>query len=160
MVLDALIAEQVMGLSLTPPRNIAMVRVAWRHIAVTGNPFTLDDDSAIPIPRWQEIPDPGTGDRNDRYAWYVASQREEQWCEEIDVYRFDAEPYTTDIACAWPVLERIKDDFETMGRAGDGWWIAIDRGRNGSHDEHIITAPTAPLAICRAALKAVEKSDV
>ena len=62
--------------------------------------------------------------------------------------------YSTDIAAAWEVVEKIREDYEPRIELWDeGWEVTIltgtDRGSASGR------ALTAPLAICRAALKAV-----
>lgn len=77
-------------------------------------------------------------------------------------------PYSTSISAAWEVAEKMKELFpgytvevgwyheEEANPATPGGWTAMIEG-----DDRIIynrpAAPTAPLAICRAALTAVEK---
>lgn len=56
---------------------------------------------------------------------------------------------STDIAAAWEVVEKMPMG---MWPSVDGWVVEIP---DGSGDE--VEAPTAPLAICRAALKAIER---
>ncbi len=55
-----------------------------------------------------------------------------------------------DIACAWEVVEKLE---MIVGPGGEGWQAMeqYDLDAPGFH----ATAPSAPLAICRAALKAV-----
>ena len=62
--------------------------------------------------------------------------------------------YSTDIAAAWEVVEKMREDYEPRIELWDeGWEVTIltgtDRGSASGR------ALTAPLAICRAALKAV-----
>jgi hypothetical protein len=69
--------------------------------------------------------------------------------------------YSTDISAAWEVVEKFTPririeccenteyvDFNSNER----WHVDIWDGRN---EPYCVTAPTAPLAICKAALKAV-----
>ena len=61
----------------------------------------------------------------------------------------DVPEYSTDIAAAWLVVEELgPKHMITLRRTTGGWWAHI-----GLVDEW---AETAPLAICRAALTAVE----
>jgi hypothetical protein len=92
---------------------------------------------------------------------------EAKWCEQCWVEIFDCQcrqgkhgplPYSTDIAAAWEVLEKVRpshgevwigrSDTETTMR----WKCSIQ------HDTstYEAIADTAPLAICLAALKAVD----
>lgn len=80
-----------------------------------------------------------------------------------DVYgRENCPAYSTSIEAAWQVVEKLK---------ADGWWIAVEHeapddperawGACLSPNPHLPVwemAETAPLAICRAALMAVEGS--
>lgn len=71
-------------------------------------------------------------------------------------------PYSTDIAAAWQIVEKLKAidvEFSLYYREWDG-------GRDEAHRwsawfregaEYQVYAPTAPLAICRAALLAVNE---
>lgn len=55
--------------------------------------------------------------------------------------------FSTDIAAAWNVVERLKDRYFLLQYYGDGWDCQIGgTSRTGN---------TVPLAICLAALKAV-----
>lgn len=60
--------------------------------------------------------------------------------------------YSTDIADAWLVVEKI-DQQVTVTKCADGWLVTIDD--YFCHGGVEIMAGTAPLAICLAALKAV-----
>lgn len=71
-------------------------------------------------------------------------------------------PYSTDIAAAWEVVEKLKGDPidskidwswnpEISWLDGNRGWSVVLRGCEG-------VAPTVQLAICRAALSAVESS--
>lgn len=60
-------------------------------------------------------------------------------------------PYSTDMAAAWQVVEKM-DLFELDMLTWNGEWSVI-----AYSDGHVLAeAPTAPLAICRAALAAAE----
>ena len=67
--------------------------------------------------------------------------------------------HSTDIAAAWGVVEYLKhhgfSHFQVWGHL-DVWHSAF---ANVDHEfwSNEVMAPTAPLAICRAALKAVQK---
>lgn len=68
-------------------------------------------------------------------------------------------PYSTDIAAAWEVLEELGD--VTLGhqaRVCNGQWVCfVDT--SGPFQGPSGAADTAPLAICRAALKAAEREN-
>lgn len=59
-------------------------------------------------------------------------------------------PYSTSIAHAWEVVERMAPREMRMGRTEAGRYYV-----NFDHQPMNAVADTAPLAICRAALKAV-----
>ena len=62
--------------------------------------------------------------------------------------------YSTDIGAAWAVVERLRDiDCDlTIESAGNQWHVSLLVGAI------VGTAQAAPLAICRAALKVVERA--
>jgi hypothetical protein len=70
--------------------------------------------------------------------------------------------YSTDIAAAWEVLDKLGPEWwPEVGRMmyGEEWYCEICRGGPTPADvgpPFRVVAPTAPLAICLAALKAVE----
>lgn len=70
-------------------------------------------------------------------------------------------PYSTDIAAAWQVVNKIADSRDPHWFSIDRWygtWVAGWRCGDSAPDdpswELEMTADTAPLAICLAALKA------
>ncbi len=65
-------------------------------------------------------------------------------------------PYSTDIAAAWLVVERMRGDFMLDLQDHIVYWSAdFLRSRPGGIKQVAFQAPSAPLAICLAALKAV-----
>jgi hypothetical protein len=72
--------------------------------------------------------------------------------------------YSTDITAAWQVVEAMKD---RPGETADHLGFGIDshtiadgtRGYSAAIGRYGATAPTAPLAICRAALRALEGGE-
>jgi hypothetical protein len=113
---------------------------------------------------WEIFPD-------DRYA--IMRVPGTNWCAADHSYGDDGTRYTeflpaysTDLAAAWLVVEKIRDTTD-----GDETWVSLfDDGANGwrcvilynlcaGKDAPVEIAdelaPTAPLAICRAALKSV-----
>jgi len=64
--------------------------------------------------------------------------------------------YSTDIARAWEVVEKMKNYLFVCGRTDDGIWEAyffpVNSGIGKLSEAH---GDTAPSAICRAALKAM-----
>ena len=75
-------------------------------------------------------------------------------------------PYSTDLEAAWEVVEKIKhlkpdnepeESFE-MGWTKNGWWVGWSIPTDeGDTCYTSALAPTAPEAICLAALKAIGK---
>lgn len=73
--------------------------------------------------------------------------------------------FSTEIEAAWQVVEKLKDHLpELVWRCGDSeplsemrWWCYFRRDQTTGPDCHGAAAETAPLAICRAALKALWK---
>lgn len=64
----------------------------------------------------------------------------------------DPEPYSTDIAAAWLVVEKLRDTLHVnwdICSDSTSWWAKI------GNLETLKAADSAPLAICLAALKAV-----
>ena len=76
-------------------------------------------------------------------------------------------PYSTDIAAAWLVVEKMQElgypvlRLSSGDSLGDKWQFhCSDAWRQVSHEEDkdfFANADTAPLAICRAALKALDR---
>lgn len=66
-------------------------------------------------------------------------------------------PYSTDIAAAWQVLERMKENgwhYYVGDTLTDDHYARFHEFMDDDGDEGASSAPTAPLAICLAALKA------
>lgn len=68
-------------------------------------------------------------------------------------------PYSTDIKAAWEVIEKIAGDkkrgiayLSLHGYEGRGFFCSLGKGDAGGD--------TAPLAICLAALKAIESTSL
>lgn len=68
--------------------------------------------------------------------------------------------FSTDIAVAWEVVERLtsqnKGVFISRYHSASDWWVCI-KWRDGVDFVYDRSASTVPLAICLAALAAVEK---
>lgn len=75
--------------------------------------------------------------------------------------------YSTDIAAAWPVVEALEGRgfcirLTTPFLPGEPYTCgATPQGTTGwnGRPDHLATAPTAPLAICRAALAVVQAGE-
>lgn len=67
-------------------------------------------------------------------------------------------PYSTDIAAAWEVVEKLRDSREdiTIYTSGRSWWINVGDIFNNVRDmgDFEVVEESAPMAICLAALKA------
>jgi hypothetical protein len=193
--LDAQVAEIVMGESLTPPRERALMLVGVNVTSVTGNPWTVrvdDFETMIHVPRGEDIPGhPSDMNFNARYFRYVAQkliegpdqigQRVAKMVEEV---RETPKPYSTDIAVAWTVVEKMTERLTSADRDGNSapWpscnYLALQQrgGYPGKHggwaatftclgdDDDWYEQPeaiggalgnTAAEAICRAALAAL-----
>jgi hypothetical protein len=79
-------------------------------------------------------------------------------------------PYSTDMAAAWTVLEKIRTTLDPLGRewrqtvsrSGSKWRCEFELSDDNAGDDttyYWAEAETAPLAICLAALKAVLYAD-
>lgn len=67
--------------------------------------------------------------------------------------------YSDDIVAAWQVMEKMRADgfsTEVLGHPDRGFHSSIYEGRGHNRRSGYATADTAPLAICRAALNAME----
>ena len=80
-------------------------------------------------------------------------------------YKYEVPRYSTDIAAAWQVVEKLMGDQyaytftlrQLTGRNAPGkCWAVFKESTAGKESEGY--GPDAPTAICLAALKAVEKS--
>jgi hypothetical protein len=140
--LDVLVAEKVMGFK----RERCHMRP--RHFASKDFPgkWLVDHDSKGPHEylSW-ELPDP-MASHNDAPTF----ERRHYLC---GCSGHDLPEYSTDIAAAWEVATRFKVfSLATRSFMGDGWVARIQQGLNSVQE---VIAPTAPHAICLAALKAV-----
>jgi len=138
--LDSAVAEFVMG--WTWVQHIA--EIAERHIALAKKYDTTYDN-----PRFLVPPPPNTNSERDR--WYTlffipaAPDAPYHGPKGYD----DVPDYSTDIAAAWRVVEKF--DHYTITKYGDLYiQVEVEQLLNA-----VSRADTVPLAICRAALKAV-----
>jgi hypothetical protein len=150
--LDALIAEKVMGL-----------RVVGRAKAET---FECKDDYLIIAEGGDEPVFLSQGrcmcEDDEGLPGFPASEELHlfghlRYCLDVVLH------YSTDIAAAWQVIEKIRLGNSMMidvscgnGRLGWRCYIRVFEKRADGHDrEAFETANTAPLAICRAILRAI-----
>jgi len=130
--LDALVAERVMGLKWDPER----CRICGWPLAMTRDHGCMEGDCSMrPVPATRADAPP---------------------------------PYSTDIAAALPVWQKAfpvgsedRSGFPGLIQRNDGWYCTLFYG-NGEPMQQtdgarlwLSKAETAPLAICRAALKSV-----
>jgi hypothetical protein len=66
-------------------------------------------------------------------------------------------PYSTEIAAAWLVVEKEHLSISEVLMPSGQHWMAFN-WLGGDDMSNVASAPTAPIAICRAALKAVAKA--
>ena len=103
--LDALVAEKVMGIDLKPHRDVALAQIGWKYVSVTGPVFKLKTGDELALPNGRELRKPeGTDDWNARYTCKVGEFLAEKYpyiAQEVEDYRLEARPYSTDISAAW-----------------------------------------------------------
>lgn len=79
----------------------------------------------------------------------------------IGVDYFPAPHYSTDIAAAWQVVDKLTDENEPFPRFCIFWHKELEWGAEFQMTQelfpHRVYADTAALAICQAALKAMEQ---
>lgn len=70
------------------------------------------------------------------------------WQDDADEWHYEqiVKPYSTDIAAAWEIVEKLPDSF-TLDRYA-GWRATVG-------DSVSVAAHSAPLAICLVAIKAI-----
>lgn len=74
------------------------------------------------------------------------------------MWEVNCSPYSTDIAAAWEVVEKLKEDWDLdisfrHYQSGIISVVLYHQHPNLSMSQHVGNATTAPLAICLAALK-------
>ena len=136
-ILDALVAEKVMGFK-------------W----VTPNPaHAMNQSFTKPLPRMLAAPDTPTNVGSYFALADMAQPLYDMW--------FDGAPcYSADIGDAWQVVERLRSlGFDVQINARSGYNCAAFAWPMGTDFDSAAMcfgdAPKAPLAICRAALKAI-----
>ena len=168
--LDALVAEKVMGLTLVPDKAFAKAKVGMRYVSCTGNPFTLRDGRTVPMPEGNTLPDVPGGQWNDRYGVVVADFLGDEVAGEVAAFLLTPKPFSTDIAAAWELVEKLKEmpmvDVMVWWNCGilaaygeSGWECEVGTFDGDNKQETLALSglcKTAPEAICRAALKVVK----
>jgi hypothetical protein len=160
--LDALVAEKVMGLNLTPPRSYALAVVGANETSVTGKDWKMRNGRTVYMPSGDTLPQPeGMEEKyNARYFAYAAEHGVDDLEAKVAACRFPTKPYSTDIAAAWEVVEKLGQDFYwEIWRHPEGNYSArVDR-RTGDGGMGVRwfyqRGESAPYAICRAALAAM-----
>jgi len=168
--LDALVAEKVMSINLKPAYDYALARVGSSYVAVTGPVFQLrhplsGKDLDLPMTSGESLPAVEGGHWNDRYYAEVArhllnfgDKVASKVRDEVEDYREKAKPYSTDIAAAWEVVDKL---------AVGGRWLIANRlghfnasfapisGPQVQSDSQGMSHPQSiPHAICLAAIAA------
>jgi hypothetical protein len=139
--MDALVAEKVFD------RCRYCLNTAHLHDGYDGPGAVIGDEGDV---------DPITGETQ----WYCGRHNKRGWATPIP-------PYSTDIAAAWEVFESMTQRGFipaiaqcTSGWACDFWKETEAAGPNGRvdyiHEFRTYGQDSAPLAICRAALKAAD----
>ena len=146
--LDAEIAAKVFGITVIGEAPCGAPDGYW-HVHLNAGP----DSGCVVSPVYQKIvPDLWAGDTGPLAVPKLNG---------VSEYALAPVPeYSTEIAAAWEVAEKlaakghrlILEDHRDNPHS-PGWWARFDLA-NG-HDTGDVVAATAPLAICRAALKAV-----
>ncbi len=133
--LDALIAEKVMEIAS---------RISWEILNAdeTASCYTIESKGQA-----------------ERYLAGVLREFPNSWMKDYHVGTWKHYlSYSTDIAAAWQVVERMKKDWHIgiMYNSDAGEWYCAMENR-----DHFIAeqAVTVSLAICLAALKVVEVKD-
>jgi hypothetical protein len=112
---------------------------------------------------WAAWKDGGIALSEDR-EWSTSYREVKAFCEKHPQYELKQlemwSPVSDDIASAFEVVAKMRErglfftlGAETSDDGEDFWWASFDEG--ASPLEGSIEAPTAPLALCRAALLAV-----
>jgi hypothetical protein len=108
-------------------------------------PIIVDDWDSV-FSRWLD----GCPIESPKEAWLEACLYEHG-----DTQEWIPRPFSTDIAAAWQVMEKLKDKFFCgIEFCGDCWQASMQE-REGGLDYVEGNADTAPIAICRVALKAM-----
>ena len=162
--LDALVAQEIFGLNVIEERltivhveGDASVHVdsdpdGWACYAETGPVYKDTHGHEWPRPEMGEFYE-GRADRlkRDQAEWDTDMKR--FGCPHHLLYAVNW--YSTDIAAAWEVVEKLKaDGFSLMAEWDDHdgmWYFGFSNASSYKAGE----ADTAPHAICLAALKAV-----
>jgi hypothetical protein len=86
-------------------------------------------------------------------GWWLAKDEDGEWCfmdgADFVCFNFDVPHYSTDIAAAWEVVEKMGHvglNWDDTTNSPARWQCIMERGE--------YYADTAPMAICLAALKA------
>ena len=175
--LDAMIAEEVMGINLKPSLDRAKMKVGYHRIGATGpEGFSVKGvDRLVQVPAGATLPEPAddVNDWNARYPIWIVDNvlnLNGELDDEIDAVRNDPMPYSDLISFAWEVVEKLtgnedrkhpvffKCNYRWFYRAEQDYvaYAAFDWKLTGdSHPLYPANADTMPHAICLAALKVI-----
>lgn len=161
--LDALVAEKVIGINLTPSRDRAKMVVGYKRIGSTGpEGFSVTGiDHLVMVPAGDTLPTPANdvNDWNARYPIWIVDNVlnvNGELNDEIAAVRNDPMPYSTLISFAWDaVIEKIRErgiQVEVKSRFGRfAWEVYMYKGNHRVWQEKDLAAH----AICLAALEMV-----
>ncbi len=114
----------------------------------------LDVEIAVKVMGWTDVDTDGV-------STYGTPPRDGKEYSGAGGGHYHVPRYSTDIAAAWVLWERIDFGSKRLHEVGGVWYAIVSgdrwgpRGHMGlNNDECQVRADTAPLAICRAALKA------
>ncbi len=165
--IDRDVATKVMGIDLKPHRDVALVAIGWRHIAATGDVFSLRTGDELLMPPRETLRKPeGARDYNSYYACFVAdflAAKCPEIAAEVEAYRVTPRPYSTDLAAAFEVVEHLETEWEETSHPRLPYWRLVSRGRMGRWSVGVYSpystepivcriAAALPRAICRVAL--------
>lgn len=106
----------------------------------------------------EKIHQMSAGRKMDALIWFrvMHPEADPTRCAELSGLGWVAPYYSTEIAAAWKVLEKVQEIGSLQNFGGFGWRCEIHTASPGGRD-CAGEADTAPLAICRAALLSVMK---
>lgn len=162
--LDALVAEKVFGIDLAVPRTRALAVVGATYVEETSHAFTLRTGDVVGIP--DDLPVlPGDVSGNERYFRHIGQWLMDECDDEgvradvthsVETLRDIPEPYSTDIAAAWTVVEKLGGAIFAFGISqisqGKMFCATVTDCKTGKHVS-VGSADTAPHAICLAAIR-------
>lgn len=116
-------------------------------------------DAAVAVEVFGDHPPDEPPTKEQKSGPYIAHSGD-HWMAAHHVYKgpywsYNGPDYSTDIAAAWEVVEEVWVDARFNLEWHRGTWVAGEYDHHEGVFVYEAEADTAPLAICRAALKAV-----